>query len=143
GCPPHQRGIADQAALKALQLEYDGKIDPRVSAAFWDAGELVAGADPWETILASGGNLIDIELNEDIDAAMVAWGDYYQWRPQKAALVRTIFERKIANPAEDFELTLQESHALLGDGPPAENVNECSNALRAMGIVLPLGKTPQ
>ena len=110
GCPKYQRSLADQVALQHLQLEFHEKILHRVTTAFWDEGEYLAAADPWDDVLANGANLLDEELMEDRETIFAQLR--MSMSPDQVAVIRSLFERKISRPAPTIKLTLTEVRLL-------------------------------
>jgi hypothetical protein len=108
GCPQYQRSLAEQMALPYLQDEDEGKVLYRVTTAFWDNGEDVTAADPWELVLWNGANLIENELIENRDAAFARFQTGCGMSPEQVAFARKLFERKMAQPSETIELTASE-----------------------------------
>jgi hypothetical protein len=86
-------------------MEDDGKVLSLVTTAFWDAGEYLATADPWEDVMANGVNLISDELIEDRETSMAGFQTSYGMSPAQVAFARSVFERKLARPATTIELT--------------------------------------
>jgi hypothetical protein len=112
GCPPYQRALADQGALPYLELEFEGKLLHRVTAAFWDEGEYLAAADPWEVLLKHGISLINNEVIENKEALFAKFQTSYGMSAEQVAFARSLFERKLARPPALIELTPAETRFL-------------------------------
>lgn len=108
GCPTLQRSWAEEKIMPQLRLEVCGKVRPRVTAVFWDEGEYLAAAEPWENVLANGAHIIENELIEDGEASLIAWLDAYGMSEEQLKFVRTLFERKLARPDAMIELSSAE-----------------------------------
>jgi hypothetical protein len=104
GMSPYHRSLAEREALQHIEI-FDETNIPCVTAAFWDAGDYLTAADPWEVVLAEGARLVERELIEDLDAALAAWQESYQMKPEQVALARSLFQRKMAQPATPIALT--------------------------------------
>jgi hypothetical protein len=101
---PHR--AAAELALQYLSLHDEGQAAPWVTAAFWDEGERLAAADPWDVVREDGGaNLLDTELIEDEEAAFAAWQENYQMSPAQVGFARSLCARKLARPEAAIELT--------------------------------------
>jgi hypothetical protein len=105
GCPPLQRTFANKSVLSHLALEHMGKHLHRVTAAFWDDGEYIMAPDPWDELLANGVDVIEIELIEDVDAALRQWQENFQMSEEQVTFSRSLFERKVANPGVPLALS--------------------------------------
>jgi hypothetical protein len=105
GCPLYQRALADQGALPYLQMEFHGKVLHRVTAAFWDEGEYLAAADPWEVLLKHGVSLIHDEVVENKEDLFAKLQTSYAMSAEQVAFARSLFERKLARPPAMIELT--------------------------------------
>jgi hypothetical protein len=112
GCSDVQMSLARQAALPHLALEHMGRQMHRVTAAFWDKNEYVTAPDPWDELLANGVNAIEVELIEDLDAALRAWQENYEMSEEQVAFSRSLFERKVAKPGALLELSPAEARFL-------------------------------
>src|SRR5262249_18996938 len=107
GCPSYQRSLAE-FGLRHLRLLSRGEVIQRLTAAFWDDGDNLSAAVPWDDVLRNGANLIRIELIEDTEAALSEWAENYQMSPEQVAFVRQLYERKISRPAGIIELSQEE-----------------------------------
>ncbi len=107
GCPAYQRSLANGGALRYLL--FDGPKDIQVTAAFWDDGDRVIASDNWDTQLANGVDLITAELMEDHDVALAAFQADYDLSEEQSAFVQSVFKRKLARPADYFELSRDEA----------------------------------
>jgi hypothetical protein len=104
GMSRYHRSLAEREALQHIEL-FDETNIPCITTAFWDAGDYLTAADPWEVVLAEGARLVEIELIEDLDVALAARQESYQMTPEQVALARSLFQRKMAQPATPIALT--------------------------------------
>src|SRR6266446_1833423 len=105
GCPSFQRSLAEQAALPFLRLEIEGKVFYRVTAVFWDEGDHLTAADPWDKVMENGVDLIENEFIDDVELAYAAWQEAYGMSGKQVEFVRRLFQRKMVQPTAAFELT--------------------------------------
>jgi hypothetical protein len=119
----------------------DDKYIPAVTTAFWNEGEYLTAADPWEVVLAHGARLARKELIADIDEAFVEWQEEYELTPEQLALARSLFNRKMAQPMSTIELTQAEVGWLrtTTEGRDEKGMIACREKLAAIGILLPQG----
>jgi hypothetical protein len=108
GCPTYQRSLAEQWALPCLRLEDERKVLHRVTAAFWDEGEFVVAADPWEIIVKNGASLVSEVLTKDEDSAIARLALGMGMTAEQVAFARALYERKVARPPALIELSIEE-----------------------------------
>ncbi|MEX0718730.1 MAG: hypothetical protein WD066_19200, partial [Planctomycetaceae bacterium] len=116
GCPEFQRGLAEQAALTFLRLVTNGRIDHRVTAAFWDRGGRLIGADDWKVLLENGTSLIELELIEDDDAAIEALAEDYGLSGREVRIITSAYKRKLRLPSAPVRFSGAEAKKL-GSSP--------------------------
>jgi hypothetical protein len=137
GCPWYQRSLAEQAALPYLQLEFEGRLLHRVTAAFWDQGTHLAAADGWEEILANGASLIYDELVGDPEAILARLQTSYDMSIEQVAFARSLFQRKMVRPPALIELTAAEADWLASTSSDATAMEACRQLFKGMDILLP------
>ncbi|HEV3256092.1 MAG TPA: hypothetical protein VG013_04370, partial [Gemmataceae bacterium] len=125
--------------LKDFSEQVDGRNIPSVTTAFWDAGEHLTAADPWEVALAHGARLVRIEVMEDIDQALAEWQEDYEMSAEQVAFARSLFNRKLAQPEARIELTEADAEWLktTSEEPSEEGIAACREKLAAIGIRMP------
>jgi hypothetical protein len=81
-----------------------------ITTGFWNQGEALVAAEPWEEVLNHGGSLIREELMEDPDQAIRKWNR--DLTSELVTLVLKLFERKMTQPEAPIELAPAESRLL-------------------------------
>jgi hypothetical protein len=137
GCPPYQRSLAEQLALPYLRSDHHGIPLHRVTAAFWDEGEYVTAADPWDLVLANGADLLSDEFIEDREAAFAALRTNSGLSPDEEALARSLFERKMASPAAGVEMTPAEAAWVAERAGNETFLERCRQRFEEIGIYMP------
>jgi hypothetical protein len=117
GMPDSHRPLAERA-LGSLRTEKDGELVPLISAAFWDDGEYLAAAEPWDVVWENGGDILERQLMEDQEAALAEWAAGNSLSPEQVQLARSLFQQKMARPDVTIQLTAEDMRVLLA---PAEN----------------------
>ncbi len=133
GMPPGQRAMADTGALQYL-WDFQWTSTPVATATFWSAGSYLTAAEPWPDVLEHGGHLVATEClppEEGLNSVQ----ENYDLLPPQVALLRSLFERKIASSATVIMLTEEERRVLTAAGQAG--VAESRTTLAAVGIVLP------
>jgi hypothetical protein len=105
GCPAFQRSLAEKVMHPAMELFEKGIETACITAAFWDEGDHLSAADPWDEVMDNGVDLIENELIEDVELAYAAWQEDYGMSGEQAEFVKSLFQRKMAQPTAVFELT--------------------------------------
>jgi hypothetical protein len=138
GMPPRQRSLIREP-LKDFVVQVDGREIPSVTTAFWDEGDHLTAADPWDVVLRHGAKLVRVELMEDIDEALGEWQEDYDMTPEQVAFARLLFNRKMAQREGTIELTLDEAGCLesTSEEPSGEGMAACREKLAAIGIRIP------
>jgi hypothetical protein len=103
GLPTSHRPLADRC-LMCWRQEHEGRSIPLVTAAFWDDGEYLTAAEPWEQVWEHGAHVIRRELIEDLEEALAEWQVNLQLSPEQVAFARSLFQRKMARPNTVIEL---------------------------------------
>jgi hypothetical protein len=126
--------LAQQEALQYVLDDYRGALVPIITAAFWSEGEFLAVAEPWPEVVTNGAHLVSIQLMEP-DAAMVEWREECEMSPSQVALMRSLFDRKMATPNAPVVLEDSERDILTSEGD--EGIDESRRLLAAIGIIVP------
>jgi hypothetical protein len=123
--PAEHRALVD-AGLAYFERVRETDV-PCITAAFWDEGEYLAAAEPWEVLMAHGARVVRIELLEDHEEAIKEWSDEYGMSQEQEAFVRRLFKRKMAQPEGTIELSRREAAWLVStaDDPDGEGVVAC------------------
>jgi hypothetical protein len=149
GMPSHHRILVD-GPLEDFIGNVDGQLIPEVTTAFWDNGDYLTAADPWEVVLNEGARVVRIELMADIDDALAAWQEEYEMSPHQVAFSRLLFDCKMSCPTGIIELSNAEVTWLRStcEERSAERkeqaISGCRDSLAALGIRFPpvLGLNP-
>lgn len=134
GMPDELVQLAQREALQYVLDEYDGVTEPIITAALWSDGDAITAAEPWADVVAHGAHLVRIEAMET-EAAMSEWQTEYEWSEAQTALLRRLFERKMALPGARMMLENTEYDQLVADG--RDGLAESRELLAAIGIELP------
>jgi hypothetical protein len=139
GMPPDHRSILAEGPLQYFHERLDGTDIPCITAAFWDGGEYLTAADPWDVVLAEGGRLVRIEMMKDTNEALAEWQEDYQMTREQVAFARSLFNRKMAHPEPTIELTQAEVEWLRSTSkdPNEKGIAVCRDKLAAVGILMP------
>jgi hypothetical protein len=108
GIPAGHRPLADRCLMYCRQQKNEGQVLPAITATFWDAGEYLTAAEPWDLVWNHGANVIENELNEDLDEAFAKWREGTGLTEEGIAFVRLLFQKKMSGPKNSFTLTRQE-----------------------------------
>jgi hypothetical protein len=137
GMPAEHRALLDAGRPYFERLE--GTDVPCITAAFWDEGEYLAAAEPWEVLLAHGAGLVRVELLEDHDEALKEWSGDFGLTQKQESFVRKLFKRRMAQPEGTIELSPREAAWLVStsDDPEDEGVVACRTLLAKIGIRMP------
>lgn len=125
--------LARTGALQYVFDEYNEEVGPIITAAFWSKGEYVTAAEPWEAVVMDGAHLLRLELMEP-EAAITEMREDYPLTGKQVAVLRALFQRRIATPGEPIVATELEQSAFRFDDPEA--VRESREVLAAIGIVI-------
>ncbi len=137
GMPAPHRSLVERRPELRLEL-YDEGISC-VTAAFWNEGESLTAADPWDVVLAEGAQLIRIELLEDLDQSIGQWQQQTGMNTEQATVVRWLFDRKLAQPTGTIVLSLEEAERVRSSSaePNTMGKKACRVALTGLGILMP------
>ena len=136
GCPERHRQLAVQGALQFLLFEaHPG--GPCATTAFWNIGDALDAANPWESVLENGAELLDAVLIEDMEQALQSWVREFQLDTNQLDLARSIYLRRMQEP--DMNLPLSEVEAAylasLSDDPDA--ITNCRMSFADIRVLVP------
>lgn len=137
GMSSRQRELAASETLQFNRQCYRGQWVSLVTAAFWDNEEYLTGAFCWNEVIDNGAHIVHVELMENVDDALEEWRDAYQMSDDQAAMVRSLFFRRIREIDTRIDLSEQEVGILKRLAEHSESIEESSRAFEAMGIQLP------
>lgn len=132
--PAPLRALADGETLQYLLQEFDGEVQPIITAAFWTEADDLVAAEPWEDVLTNGGHLIQTQLLEPA-AALKEWQKHYSLSPGQGELIWSLFSRKMADPHDKVLLTDSEASAIFE--PNAPGTEEAKSLLQQIGLMIP------
>jgi hypothetical protein len=121
GMPASHQPLAD-LMLSSWHTEINGQKVPFITAAFWNEGEYLTAAEPWEDVYRNGGELLRIQLLEDPEKAIAEWKVNCQLTSTQTNLARSLFYRKMSQPDQIIVLTPDEVDVLLGTSTEAESL---------------------
>lgn len=136
--PAEHRTLLEAGLSRYFERHLDTSI-PCISVAFWDEGEYLAAADPWEVLLANGAHIARVQLLEDHEEAIKEWSGEYGMSREQESFVRKLFQRKMAQPEGTIGLSRREAAWLVSasDDPEGEEVEGCRDLLAKIGIRMP------
>jgi len=115
-------------------LEVGGRLDPRVTAAFWDENGYLTAPDPWETVLEHGASVVEDECIEDFDLALERARTSYDMSDKQIRFVRSLFERKIAHPPARIKLSESDISWLRSQSDDPQAFDLCVRLFEEMNI---------
>lgn len=134
GMPSELLMRAEQEALQYVLEEYEGKIQPVITAAFWSKGEHLTAAEPWANVVTHGAHLIRIEVTQT-EKAFREIQTQYEFSDEQIQLVRSIYERKVEMPNANLLLTERERDQISSQG--VQGLEQCRELFSKIGITLP------
>jgi hypothetical protein len=133
GAPESILELARRETLQYLFDDYQGRAQPVITAACWSADEALTAREPWPQVCAHGAHLIAIQTLPPEDA-MAAWAEEYELGDNQAALLRTLFARRIATSGP-LTLDVREHRILIEQGEAG--LAQSREIFAAIGIELP------
>jgi hypothetical protein len=137
GMPAPLHSLAKNQTLRYNRQTYQGKTVSLITAAFWNDGEYLTAAFPWEDVFLNGAHIIGIELLDDTEAALKEWQDAYQCSSEQLAFARSLFERRMSKPSTSIVLSESEVEWLVTVSENSEAFTDCLRALGPIGIIVP------
>ena len=133
GVPAEVMVLARNEALQYVLDEYEGKVSPVITAAFWGNASTLNAAEPWAEVFRHGAHLISTELAEP-EAAIVQWTEYHDLSDAQSNLLRVLYTRRVEVKDSEVILGKRECAALAHKG--ADGIEESRELLAAVGIKL-------
>ena len=133
GMPAGVRTVLKDRALRYNRQFFQGEVTPLVTAAYWDDGEFLTAAYPWDAVMANGACIMSIELM-DCELALDELRDAYQMSQGQVDFARSVFERKMDQRRERFELARSEIDWLVSTSSHPNAMEDCRRAFAAIGI---------
>jgi len=129
--------LLEGETLQFLLQNYQGKLVPLVTASFWDDGERLTGALPWDELLANGAEIVAVELMENKDAALSVWEEQYDMSLEQVQLAQALFQRTMTMKQAQTELEDAEFRLLRSMAHSEEAIAACRRSFSTIGIVVP------
>lgn len=138
GLPDDLQSLAQNEALQYILQEYNGSTIPIITSAFWGDGKnyRVAAAEPWAEVFDHGAALIKNQLLNP-NAALANWVTDYELKQSEVALVRALFDRKMATPNQPIEFGEHERHLWTDIALGQDGAEASRESFAEIGIVLP------
>jgi hypothetical protein len=134
--PSEHLRLAQTEALQYLLQDYRGATVPVVTAIFWNVGDRMAAAEPWQQVYEHGAHLLRIQLL-DADSALQEWAQAYNMSAGQLALAQRIFELKRQKPEAPVALGDDALAVLQVDAKGSEGLDASREAFAEFGITLP------
>ena len=131
GMPDHLLSLAHNEALQYVLQSYRGRTAPTITAAFWSDGEYLMAAEPWPEVLHHGAHLVSTRLLHP-EKAISEWQHSYELLSSQVDLVRTLFERSVADIGTPVSLSRSEIEVLVLNG--TQGLEQSRDLLAAVGI---------
>jgi hypothetical protein len=113
-------------------LQYTFSED--ITTAFWGDAEGLFSNDTFDDFLECGGELLEKQAM-DVESAICEWKDDYEFSEEEILLLKSIYERKIANPDAFITLNEKEIAMIGGDENKDElDMEECATSFEEIGI---------
>ena len=125
--------IAERETLQYQLFDFRGAVAPVITAAFWSQGERLTAAEPWSTVVVNGAHLLRIQLMET-ERAVGEWQENYEFSIAQVALLRTLFERRVA--LRDLPIRLQSEELVVLKAAGDAGIERSRSLLEAIGILL-------
>ena len=143
--------LAEKEALQYKLYEIEGKAQPLITAAFWGDADGLFTNDDFDYNIDDFDYNIGVDLLQygamvrgcmegivDTELAIEALAHEYEFSDEEVELLKSIYERKIANPNDPIILTKEEI-AMIGTGGDGEKVNsegmkECAASFKEIGV---------
>ena len=136
GMPSSHRVVAEQFALQYLLQERHGTILPIATAVFWNEGEELVAAVPWEEMMDNGGHILRMQFM-DTEPALIEWQEHYQMTPAQLEFARAVFKRRMGTPGGWIELSRDEAGWLQAEAESAEAMLNCRKSFAELCIFVP------
>ena len=120
-----------EEALWCLDISQDNSVT-KITTAFWGDSDGLFINDSFDDFLKYGGDLLKIQFM-DIESAINVWTEDYAFSEQEIKLLKSLYERKIANPKEIIKLTKKEISVLCFDDGDELDI-ECAASFKEIGI---------
>jgi hypothetical protein len=126
--------IAQREAFQYVCYDYEGKVQPIITAAFWSDGDRLVGAEPWEMIDWHGAHGVRIETLPPA-LALAEWQNEYQLTTAQMDLVDSLCQRKQRGGAEPIVLNEDEMAVVVSEG--SIGLEFARQLFGAIGIIVP------
>lgn len=134
GIPDKLRSLANAESLEFMLQEYNGVVQPIITAAFWGGDTKMVSAMPWEEVWANGANILVIELTPLADVFEVLEADL-ELHPDQLDIIRSLAHKRGLDLSSTIILDENEYKSLISRG--RAGIAETRELLRAINIQLP------
>jgi hypothetical protein len=135
GASEEVRKLANEETLKYMLKEYDGLVQPAITAAFWSNKEILSAAESWDDVVKHGAYLVAEDFFTDLQEGLDRLNADYDLSSFQVALARDLFNQKMKKPHEPFLLNDKQIQALVSQGTQGEK--ESRELLKAIGVIWP------
>jgi hypothetical protein len=132
GLPPDLSELAHEASQYLLD-EYNDRVQPIITAAFWYQGDALVGAATWPELYAHGAHLFRIECMQHETALLECQADF-ELSDDQFALLKSLFERRIN--ASSLPIKLEDWQYEMLVSKAADGLAESLELLETIGIVV-------
>jgi hypothetical protein len=132
--PIVMQSVAEREAFQYLIQDLNGDEVPVVTAIFWQDGERLVAAEPWNDVRRHGAHVIENQI-QPADIASTAWTSHYDLSPDQTELLRSLYARKLAAVKSPIVLAREEMSELLKRG--SEGIEPSRELLAGIAITLP------
>jgi len=104
--PASLQDLAENRTLRYLVDDYDGKVQPVITTAFWGQGKgsRFEAAEPWSSVYENGGDLFQIELMGEEEAILALMENYECTDVQIIEALRSVVQRKVESNSETLQM---------------------------------------
>lgn len=124
--------LANDETLQYLLDKVDGKIVPVISTAIWEVDNKLFSRDTFDEMIRCGGFLLEKQAS-DFNFAINTWKEYYDMSQHQIELLKSLFNRKIANPIGEILLSHDEVKMIGTDDP--DGLDESKVSFEEIGVI--------
>ncbi len=137
GMPDVHRVISQQFTLRYRLEDHYGETITLVSAVFWNDGEQLVSAVPWQEMMDHGGYILRNHLR-DHDEALDEWQDNWGMSDDQRTFIKMVFER-LQNKRYSWwmDLSQQEARWLSEIAKSEHALAECRKSFSEIGVYVP------
>ncbi len=117
----------------ALLLKDQQTGDELVTAVFWEKGEILTSAEPWDQTLEHGVKVFNYELMEESEALSEVKEDY-EFDDEVMSIVEDIYRKRISSQGQ---ITIDEQSWEFIKSRGEAGIRECRKRLASIDIAVP------